>query len=50
MVTSGTVDTYLCTACGYCERYVADPAKLATVAAEVAEGVGMTTSAIVSSR
>ncbi|MGI8796309.1 MAG: hypothetical protein ACR2IR_07000 [Acidimicrobiia bacterium] len=25
-------DTYLCTACGYFEHYVADPAKLAEVA------------------
>ncbi|HUF83445.1 MAG TPA: hypothetical protein VMQ81_02520 [Acidimicrobiia bacterium] len=27
------VDTYLCIACGYVEHYVADPAKLADVAA-----------------
>ena len=33
MMTSGTpVDTYLCTSCGYWERYVADPSKLAEVA------------------
>ena len=33
MMTSGTpVDTYLCTSCGFWERYVADPAKLAQVA------------------
>ena len=33
MMTSGTpVDTYLCTSCGFWERYVADPEKLAQVA------------------
>lgn len=34
LVTSAyEFDTYLCTACGYFEHYVADPAKIAGVAA-----------------